>query len=79
METPNITDITEYKSKNEKSKQKEEKGYIRTKKLAKLLDIPESTVRKLARTKVIPAYKLTNDYHFDYDEIKELMKKKKVH
>ena len=43
--------------------------FLNVKELSKKICLPEFTIRKLAREKKIPAYQITRNYLFDYDEV----------
>ncbi len=52
--------------------------FMTVKELEKKICIPAWTIRRLAREKKLPSYKITGSYLFDYNEVIKTIKKFKV-
>ncbi|MBP7735442.1 MAG: helix-turn-helix domain-containing protein [Spirochaetes bacterium] len=47
----------------------DKKQLIKTNELSEIISIPPYTIRKMARRKLIPAYKVNNTFLFDKEEV----------
>jgi len=60
------------------SELQESKRFVRVKELAKLIDTPAYTIRKLIREGFFPAYRFGKNYLCDFDEVISVIKKSKA-